>query len=105
MSGEREFGFDTRALHAGQRVDPITGSRAEGRLPHGVIGDPTCATVAAPVSHGSGGGGAKSRTGAGGGGAKSSDGAGGGAKSRAGAGGGEGAAKGMITPCTRGISR
>ena len=28
MSGEREFGFDTRALHAGQRVDPITGSRA-----------------------------------------------------------------------------
>ena len=28
MSGEREFGLDTRALHAGQRVDPITGSRA-----------------------------------------------------------------------------
>ena len=24
----REFGFDTRALHAGQRVDPITGARA-----------------------------------------------------------------------------
>jgi O-acetylhomoserine (thiol)-lyase len=24
----RDFGFDTRALHAGQRVDPITGSRA-----------------------------------------------------------------------------
>jgi O-acetylhomoserine (thiol)-lyase len=29
-SGEaREFGFDTRALHAGQRVDPVTGSRAQ----------------------------------------------------------------------------
>ena len=29
MSDEaREFGFDTRALHAGQRVDPVTGSRA-----------------------------------------------------------------------------
>jgi O-acetylhomoserine (thiol)-lyase len=24
----RDFGFDTRAVHAGQRVDPITGSRA-----------------------------------------------------------------------------
>ena len=24
----RDFGFDTRALHAGQRVDPVTGSRA-----------------------------------------------------------------------------
>jgi len=24
----RDYGFDTRALHAGQRVDPITGSRA-----------------------------------------------------------------------------
>ena len=28
MSDPRELGFDTRALHAGQRVDPITGSRA-----------------------------------------------------------------------------
>ena len=28
MTEPREFGFDTRALHAGQRVDPITGSRA-----------------------------------------------------------------------------
>ncbi|WP_217914059.1 O-acetylhomoserine aminocarboxypropyltransferase/cysteine synthase family protein [Miltoncostaea marina] len=32
MSGRaderRAFGFDTRALHAGQRVDPVTGSRA-----------------------------------------------------------------------------
>jgi O-acetylhomoserine (thiol)-lyase len=28
MTEEREFGFDTRALHAGQRVDPVTGSRA-----------------------------------------------------------------------------
>lgn len=26
--GGRAFGFDTRALHAGQRVDPVTGSRA-----------------------------------------------------------------------------
>ena len=28
MSEARDFGFDTRALHAGQRVDPIAGSRA-----------------------------------------------------------------------------
>ena len=28
MSEARDFGFDTRALHAGQRVDPVTGSRA-----------------------------------------------------------------------------
>ena len=28
MSEDREYGFDTRALHAGQRVDPVTGSRA-----------------------------------------------------------------------------
>jgi len=27
-AGGREFGFDTRALHAGQRVDPVTGARA-----------------------------------------------------------------------------
>ena len=27
-AGGRDYGFDTRALHAGQRVDPITGSRA-----------------------------------------------------------------------------
>ena len=28
MSEERDYGFDTRALHAGQRVDPVTGARA-----------------------------------------------------------------------------
>ena len=28
MTEARDFGFDTRALHAGQRVDPVTGSRA-----------------------------------------------------------------------------
>jgi O-acetylhomoserine (thiol)-lyase len=28
MTEERDYGFDTRALHAGQRVDPVTGSRA-----------------------------------------------------------------------------
>ena len=28
MTDPREFGFDTRALHAGQRVDPVTGARA-----------------------------------------------------------------------------
>ena len=28
MTEERDFGFDTRALHAGQRVDPVTGARA-----------------------------------------------------------------------------
>ncbi len=28
MTEDREYGFDTRALHAGQRVDPVTGSRA-----------------------------------------------------------------------------
>jgi O-acetylhomoserine (thiol)-lyase len=28
MAPEREFGFDTRALHAGQRPDPYTGARA-----------------------------------------------------------------------------
>ena len=28
MSEPRDFGFDTRALHAGQRVDPVTGARA-----------------------------------------------------------------------------
>ena len=27
-SGEREFGFDTLAVHAGQRPDPVTGARA-----------------------------------------------------------------------------
>ena len=25
---EEGFGFDTRAVHAGQRVDPVTGARA-----------------------------------------------------------------------------
>jgi O-acetylhomoserine (thiol)-lyase len=28
MAIDREFGFDTRALHAGQRPDPYTGARA-----------------------------------------------------------------------------
>ncbi|MDX6579599.1 MAG: O-acetylhomoserine (thiol)-lyase, partial [Gaiellales bacterium] len=28
MSADHEFGFDTRALHAGQRPDPYTGARA-----------------------------------------------------------------------------
>jgi O-acetylhomoserine (thiol)-lyase len=28
MTEDRDYGFDTRALHAGQRVDPVTGSRA-----------------------------------------------------------------------------
>jgi O-acetylhomoserine (thiol)-lyase len=28
MTADREFGFDTRALHAGQRPDPYTGARA-----------------------------------------------------------------------------
>src|SRR6195952_1795251 len=28
MTSDREFGFDTRALHAGQRPDPYTGARA-----------------------------------------------------------------------------
>ncbi len=28
MSGEKRFGFDTLAVHAGQRPDPVTGSRA-----------------------------------------------------------------------------
>jgi O-acetylhomoserine (thiol)-lyase len=28
MTLGRDYGFDTRALHAGQRVDPVTGSRA-----------------------------------------------------------------------------
>jgi O-acetylhomoserine (thiol)-lyase len=28
MAADREFGFDTRALHAGQRPDPYTGARA-----------------------------------------------------------------------------
>ena len=28
MAPDREFGFDTRALHAGQRPDPYTGARA-----------------------------------------------------------------------------
>src|SRR5438045_9200801 len=28
MSDEKEFGFDTLAVHAGQRPDPVTGSRA-----------------------------------------------------------------------------
>ena len=27
-ASRRDYGFDTRALHAGQRVDPVTGSRA-----------------------------------------------------------------------------
>jgi O-acetylhomoserine (thiol)-lyase len=28
MSGEKQFGFDTLAVHAGQRPDPVTGARA-----------------------------------------------------------------------------
>ena len=28
MSGEKRFGFDTLAVHAGQRPDPVTGARA-----------------------------------------------------------------------------
>src|SRR5438874_4589883 len=28
MAADHEFGFDTRALHAGQRPDPYTGARA-----------------------------------------------------------------------------
>ncbi|MDR0359539.1 MAG: aminotransferase class I/II-fold pyridoxal phosphate-dependent enzyme, partial [bacterium] len=28
MPGEKDFGFDTLAVHAGQRPDPVTGSRA-----------------------------------------------------------------------------
>src|SRR5215831_2079891 len=28
MPGEKEFGFDTLAVHAGQRPDPVTGARA-----------------------------------------------------------------------------
>ena len=28
MSADREFGFDTRQVHAGQRPDPYTGARA-----------------------------------------------------------------------------
>jgi O-acetylhomoserine (thiol)-lyase len=28
MQGEKEFGFDTLAVHAGQRPDPVTGARA-----------------------------------------------------------------------------
>src|ERR687884_1957190 len=28
MTDPREFGFDTRAIHAGQRPDPYTGARA-----------------------------------------------------------------------------
>ena len=28
MSDDRQFGFDTLAVHAGQRPDPVTGSRA-----------------------------------------------------------------------------
>src|SRR5438105_4244463 len=28
MKGEKEFGFDTLAVHAGQRPDPVTGARA-----------------------------------------------------------------------------
>ena len=27
-SGEKQFGFDTLAVHAGQRPDPVTGARA-----------------------------------------------------------------------------
>src|SRR3982074_3911927 len=28
MHGEKQFGFDTLAVHAGQRPDPVTGARA-----------------------------------------------------------------------------
>src|SRR2546427_6584488 len=28
MKGEKDFGFDTLAVHAGQRPDPVTGARA-----------------------------------------------------------------------------
>ena len=28
MTPDRDFGFDTRAIHAGQRPDPYTGARA-----------------------------------------------------------------------------
>ena len=28
MDNERQFGFGTKAIHAGQRPDPVTGSRA-----------------------------------------------------------------------------
>src|SRR5256886_10130367 len=28
QSGEKKFGFDTLAVHAGQRPDPVTGARA-----------------------------------------------------------------------------
>jgi O-acetylhomoserine (thiol)-lyase len=28
MANERHFGFGTQAVHAGQRPDPVTGSRA-----------------------------------------------------------------------------
>ena len=28
MEGEKQFGFDTLAVHAGQRPDPVTGARA-----------------------------------------------------------------------------
>src|SRR3989440_4327552 len=28
MTGEKQFGFDTLAVHAGQRPDPVTGARA-----------------------------------------------------------------------------
>src|SRR3978361_1018251 len=28
MTADREFGFDTRSIHAGQRPDPYTGARA-----------------------------------------------------------------------------
>jgi O-acetylhomoserine (thiol)-lyase len=28
MAKEKQFGFGTQAVHAGQRPDPVTGSRA-----------------------------------------------------------------------------
>ena len=28
MTGEKQYGFATKAVHAGQRPDPVTGSRA-----------------------------------------------------------------------------
>src|SRR5262249_18420983 len=35
MSDDRQFGFDTLAVHAGQRPDPVTGSRAVPIYPTG----------------------------------------------------------------------
>ena len=37
MNDEREWGFDTRQVHAGQRPDPYTGARADPDLPDGEL--------------------------------------------------------------------